>query len=520
MAKTFIHAEPKQEWLYVTFYNDINGDNPAPNLSPVADGCFTYELIPSNAGIVKDVEIGEAEADPTHSDYGWRPISFSIASPDEAAGRTQTLRIKCKIDPNDINESPLYRDVVISLLHTQTMRVSCKDPRVLLVSGEKQRVDVDIPDGLVESMFPLNFIIEAKNLTLTPDTSVDGNDLPVISETSIIGDYPSFHFQRTLDWSEYKSLPAKLDYEDDTRWRTFSSYFKTNCEHSATEIYVANEYFHTESTSFINYSSFREPKFTTPIPRSLYAAVNVSTKLMVDQQPYLPVYLMLQGLQPATGSGITWDDAKGMYKYTPTSGEMNFLLETSVTSGDVSVTLVSEDESYEPTVLTPWHFREAKVMDMALPSASGTIHTGTPAANVVAGHVNSAADKRLIVGYFTDAAAPRPRTTIKDLYGVVSNSSATTWDDTGPLSSTAQELYREKWMKTLAGMDPVSMTLSAIGYEEEPVAAPRFKGSIYTFELKTTSDDNSVAWNKLSWSKILIRRRMTYMTIVSRRQSV
>ena len=134
MSKTFIRAESNQK-IFVSFYNDINGDNPQPNLAPAADSCVTYRLIPGSAGIVKNVVIGEAEDDPTHSDYGWRPISFDIASPDEAAGRTQTLRIKCKVDPDDENESPLYRDIVISLLPTQQMRVTCENPRVLLVTG-------------------------------------------------------------------------------------------------------------------------------------------------------------------------------------------------------------------------------------------------------------------------------------------------------------------------------------------------------------------------------------------------
>lgn len=487
MSKTFIRAEDKKEQLYVKFYNDINGDNPAPNLTAE---CVDYELIPATAGIVKGVEIGEAVKDTTRIDYGWRPISFAIASPDEAAGRTQTLRIKCKVDPDDKNESPLYRDIVISLLPTQQMRVTCENPRVLLVTGEPQRIDVDIPDGLVESMFPLHFIIEAKNLTLTPDETVEGNNLPVISETSIIGDYPSFHYQRTVEWSEYKDLPAKLDYEDDSRWRTFSSYFKTNCEISATEVYVANEYFYTKSTSFTNYASFRDPKFTTPIPREMYAPVNVSARLMVDQGSYEPVYLTLQGLEPAEGSGISWDADKGMYKYTPSSGDMNFLLRTRVTTGDVSVTLSSEDDTYEPAVLMPWHFTDAKVMDIATPN--NNTHTGGEYANVVAGHVNSVANKKLFIGYFTDPGSPRPQTTIKDLYGVASDDGKTTWNDGGPISTTAQQFYREKWLKTLAGMDPISITLSAVGYVEEPISAPRFKGSIYSYELRNANDWNSL----------------------------
>ena len=204
---------------------------------------------------------------------------------------------------------------------------------------------------------------------------------------------------------------------------------------------------------------------------------------------YVPVYLALQGLKPADSS-ISWDDEKGMYKYIPTSADMTFPLETTVNTGDVSVTLTSDDASYEPAVLTPWHFKEAKVMDMATPN--GNTHTGGQFANVVAGHVNSLADKRLFIGYFTDSGAPRPQTTIKDLQGVVSDDSKTTWNDGGPISSTAQEFYREKWLRTQVGLDPISVTLSAVGYVEEIISAPRFKGSIYSHEIRNANDWNSL----------------------------
>lgn len=507
MSKTYIEAKTGEQ-IFVTFYNDINGANPAPDLTAVSEGHFTYELTPATAGIVKNVVIGEAEADPSKSNYGWRPITFDIASPEEAAGRTQTLRIMCKVDPDDEDESPLYRDVVISLLPTQTMRVKCGSPRVLLVSGEKQRIDVDIPDGLVESMFPLKFIIEAKNLTLTPDTSVEGNDLPVISETSIIGDYPSFHYQRVVEWSEYKSLTATLDYEDDSRWRTFSSYFKTNCEQSASAVYVANEFFYTANTSFSNFASFRDPKFTTPILRKDASEVNVSASLMIDQASYEPVYLTLEGLEPAS-SDISWDDEMGMYKYTPTSADMTFPLRTTVETGEVSVTLQSGDASYEPVVLTPWHFKEAQVLDIATPN--GTTHTGNDFAQVVHGHVNSLGQKQVLVGYFTDEQAPGPQTTVRELNGLYT--SHTTWSDTGPVSSTARTLYRETWLRTEEGTGPVSLILSAVGYVEELVSAPRFKGNIYTLDLKSTSDWNTLVSDSQFQKTVTVEQEKATFTV-------
>lgn len=135
-------------------------------------------------------------------------------------------------------------------------------------------------------------------------------------------------------------------------------------------------------------------------------------------------------------------------------------------------------------------------MDMATPNNSGNnIHTGGYNANVVEGHVNSAAGKKFFIGYFTDASAPSPQTTIKDLHGAACDDSKTTWNDAGPLSNTAQELYREKWMVTEAGMDPVSLTLSAVGYVEEFISAPRFKGHIYSYDFKSANDWNGLIGN-------------------------
>ena len=109
MSKAFIGKAEKKEQLYVVFYDDINGADPQPNTTP---GCVTFELIPENAGIVKDLEIGAAfTADPDAQNYGWRPVSFAVADPSEASARTQILRIKCKTDPEDENENPLYRDI-------------------------------------------------------------------------------------------------------------------------------------------------------------------------------------------------------------------------------------------------------------------------------------------------------------------------------------------------------------------------------------------------------------------------
>jgi len=487
MSHTFIEAQAQSDQLYVVFYDNIENADAEPNFNPAS---VTLSLIPENGGIIKELEIEDPKSgDKNAQDYGWRTIRFAVASPEEASARSQTLRISCKTNPDDEDESPLYRDVVVSLLPTQPMRVNCLHSQVLTVPGESQRIDVDIPDGLVESMFPLNFIIEAQNLTLTPDNTVEGNVLPVISEASVIDGRPTFHFQRTLEWSEYKELSSWLDYEDDSMWRTFSSYFKTNCEYSATHIYVKNKFFYMESTSFANYASFRDPKFITSIPCSLGANVDVTAERMSASQQLDRVDLILKGLAPAEGSGIEWDDETGMYRYNPGPNEskMTFHLITTTTDGDVSVTLRSDAMLYEPAVLTPWHFRDLKVVDMATPSGTKHGNKGDNFAHVAYGRVNSAegADQ-VVVGYYTDPDNPRPKTSITAMSGL--KTGTTSWNDPGNVSNTGTEYYREKWFGTVEGADAVSLTLSAVGYVEAQLApTPRYYGSIYSLDLSAAN---------------------------------
>ena len=509
MSKTFIRAQEKKEQLYVVFYDDITADNPAPNMDEEA---VTYELLPADAGIIKQVEIGApVDYDPLTEekpeDYGWRSISFAVAGPEEAISRTQTLRIKCK-DPNTDN-TPLYRDIVISVLPTQEMRVKCASPqsstsnetRVLRVSGEKVQVDVSVPDGLVQSMFPLEFYIEAKDRTLTTDNSISGNNMPVISRASIIDETkPSFCYQRTLTWAEYKELIPRLDFNDDSRWRTFSSYFKTNCDDSATDVYVANEFFHTRFDSFVNYQSFRDPKFTTAIPCSTDKTITMTAQMMRKQDSYERVYLDLKNLEPASGSGIQQDD-DGRYYYQPTQQNLTFNLKTTTDDGDISVTLTAGN-SYEPAVLEPYRFESAGLMDFPRPSWSSNSPnnppTGSTYSDVAFGYAINKSDKQLCFGYYDDPNALNAKVNVYTRTGLGTGTQE--WTPKGPVHETGVLNYHEKWMKSLTTNDPLSCTFSSIGYVEKTVIVPRCTGDIIT--VNNTISKGFQSWTEKNKSSI------------------
>ena len=495
MSKTFIKAQPKEERLYVTFYDNINDTYPAPNMKKE---CVTYELIPKTGGIIKEVEIGDPvdydpQTEPKPENYGWRPISFAIASPEEAHIRTQTLRILCKTKPADVDESPLYRDIVISLLPTQQLRVSCGgNGKVLRTQGSDVKVDVAIPDGLVESMFPLAFIIEAKDRSLTPDNSRQGNVMPVISGVSLIDENKhTFYFQRTVTWSEYQTLPSQLDFEDESRWRTFSSYFKTNCDESATSIYVGNVFFETNHTYFTNYESFSNPHFTTSIPYTKDSPVSVSVSMMLKRDSYDDTVLLeLKNLKPSDDSWLP--EASGKYAFHPSNKDMSFDFLTTENGGDISVTFTTDSGIYEPITLVPWHFTNVSFVDaMIMPSQSNK------ASNVAFGHVNSDKNsKTVLFGYSTDLGNPTPMVRMiipnPDGSGMKYPSNYTSAAGLDLSKSTmhggtytGESNYYWAEMNTNANnknTNKVSFVLSSVGYVEENVEVGRFDGNVFTWD--------------------------------------
>ena len=254
MSRTY--TGPNEEgyyYLYARFYNDVNSSEPNTDW-----GSVSAELVPMDDMSEDILTLYDDVGNEVHAFYpaaqemggepGFRIIRFNT----KVAG-TETKTQKIKITGRNLRtheQYPLYREVEISLQKKQTMILSCKAD-LPLQKGAKQELKISIPAGLPSSMFPLEFTIEAERVTLTPDNSYAGNNLPVTSGISISENEGykgknTIQFIRTLTLSEYNGLSVEDDY------RTFSCYFKTNREQSATTIWVANDYFYVASTSFTN----------------------------------------------------------------------------------------------------------------------------------------------------------------------------------------------------------------------------------------------------------------------------
>lgn len=259
---------------------------------------------------------------------GFRTIKFTVNTPDLNDITTQTIHISGKVNET----STLSRDVKYYLMPRQNMIVECiadevnpdyGEDYVEETAGEGINVRITIPKMLPESMFPLVFSLESDALSITPNTAKYPEDnLPVASGNSICTgkeSSKSFHYVRTLSYTEYQTLDETLD------GMQFTCHFKTNKAESASKIYVDNQYFNKGNDSFYNYTmyNFRNLSFSN---NSAGANTNVNFTFYLDDADSYPssgrtVEVKLDGLIPQDGAGLTTEDFDaGIYSYTIQGG--------------------------------------------------------------------------------------------------------------------------------------------------------------------------------------------------------
>ena len=196
--------------------------------------------------------------DPAETEYaGWRTVTMDLKSPTGAA-QTSNIHLyasRSRIEQaglsNTINGELLYRDVRVDLRNPYKLVVAPQS-YVARTAETKFRVDLLIPQGVNEALFPMDFYIEPKDKYISPDTGDGVPQLPVKAGPSIVDNVndQSFHFVRTVTKADYAILGTKT--VDGTTYKVIPCYFKTNVAASATTIYAYNEYFNTASKAFSN----------------------------------------------------------------------------------------------------------------------------------------------------------------------------------------------------------------------------------------------------------------------------
>lgn len=357
--------------LQFKFYPDVKDFANASDPEPKHDNSkVTVTRETENGPIISSISVAESD-DP---DTGYRSVWITTSAPSDAI-KTERIKVEGTVIDEDNHQRKLYRYITYSMISTQTMYVHCSPKRVQKEVGESVDVDITIPSGLPESIFPLIFQIEAASLSLTPDTEASNNNLPVISSTTTVpgGSGLSFHFERSLSYSEYLDLPAvsgetAYALPNGVSWDglvTLTCHFKTNKKLNGSQVYVSEKagYFHQANDGFSNYGvkAFTNLAFSygTPaqsgVPTAQGEAVTFSFDIGVDAGDGLPnpVYVELVRLRPTQGSGLTAVPGRpGVYSFTPTDSHCNLQLYTSEAGSVVSAKLTAEEYN-EASLSTP-----------------------------------------------------------------------------------------------------------------------------------------------------------------------
>ena len=239
----------------------------------------------------------------------------------------------------------ISREVSYTLMEKRVMSAQCIPSEVLKEQGQEFDLQITIPDGLGESMFPLEFSIEAVELSITPKN----DNMPVESGKSTIPGSTkksSFWFVKTLSYEEYKAISLN---EDQTK--SFLCHFATNKAISATAIYVSNPYFNQTSCKLGNYVPLKFDKLK--YDNSVYPEEEGTPVTFTFTTSALPsqgnITVTLTGLVPAD------DEDKLSYAGEDANGNPMYTLAANATS--YTLKLVAADATTEFNVkLEAYHF--------------------------------------------------------------------------------------------------------------------------------------------------------------------
>lgn len=360
MAQTFTGPKKNGYYeLYVRFFDDVSSSTPnmqqghvKVSLEPPEDGGEPILLLYDNSG--NSVQSFYPEVVEMGGEPGFRKVRFNTVNPTFSETRTQ--KIKVTGYRNGVQDKyTLYREVEISLQKLQTMELSCDPERLGVSKGSEVTLNIKIPSGLPESVFPLNFVIEPVNMTLTPDNGKEGNNLPVQSGTSLANDAKTaFQFVRTLTLSEYRQRTSGA-------YCTFPSYFKSNRREGGTEIFVENPYF--EPASVMLDSPLPTNQFFVEAEEECYVQINSSNlNYKVDDGAWTK-YTANEVIQLAAGQKVSF---KANAKATDFRGK--FICRSSTETqkkdgkfkvgGNIASLIVGDDYEQEGPRLTTFTFRE------------------------------------------------------------------------------------------------------------------------------------------------------------------
>ena len=254
---------------------------------------------------------------------GWREVTISVNTPDDII-RQQIVSLKT-------DNSNLNRQIRHTLRKKLTMQVECT-PKVKPEIKQPVQVDIKLPAGMTDDMFPLSLNMETYDRTLSPDATK--NSIPVTAGTSIID---TDDRRGSLSYYYTVTIPTIDDYKallSEGNMKVYTTHWLTNKADNASTFYVDNKYFTQGYDIWENYQyEFSNVECSTA---ALGVGKDVTIKFtMANGAINTPVTIYL--------NGMTYNGATEM-KYTPSKKDVIITgLKTTTDTEAVSFTLDAEN---------------------------------------------------------------------------------------------------------------------------------------------------------------------------------
>lgn len=317
--------------LKYKFVPDLDKPNVSNNV--IGDGVTLENM---EGEVIKNYTVADADIEGGAWD-GFREITIQVNDP-QTMTKEQTIVIKSA-------NANLSRDVRYYLKDKYPMIVQCNPKKVAAKIGAEVGVDIKLPVGLTEDMFPLDLEIEVYDMSLSPDAAK--NIMPVEKGLSIIPlpekvGKNTFRFFKSIETKDiYDALPT-----EGTN-KVINTYWLTNMANNGSTVYVYNKYFALGSDNFINAKSFNGEFAKKSLGITGTQTVDYQFDIHAPLPSGMTVTVTLDRLVPiASGSGLTPTGVEGVYTYVPTqAGRQTIHLQASSNEeGTCSVSLTTADE--------------------------------------------------------------------------------------------------------------------------------------------------------------------------------
>lgn len=298
-----------------------------------AEDAATYQKIDNSrvrfenvqGDVISNIEVENADIIGNGPWAGYREVIVHINDADlDHIIYQQTLSLKT-------DNAHLNRKVRYTLRDKLTMEVECT-PKVAGSMMQPVTVDVKLPLGMTDDMFPLALNIETFDRTLSPDAKNNESPIPVTPGPSIIdldgrrGEQSYYYTVTIPTLAAYQGLTSAGD------WKVYSTNWLTNKADNASTVYVDNKYFSQNSDSWENYRYTFSNLSCSTSEVGVGKNVSISFSMDTDDAGY-------QREVAVSLVGMTYNGATS-FKYTPNTRNVTLNgLKTTTDLDQVSFTV-------------------------------------------------------------------------------------------------------------------------------------------------------------------------------------